>query len=113
MLVSELYRSVTDMPTIISLEETLWLTEQLMQVRSEHLIAEQILLLSLLQRLELSYTDSGFMELTTQNENRILMFSQWLDQIRQQYQLDIPEVIIDNFALTVKEINNLMNNGPA
>lgn len=112
MNVAQLYQSVTGMPTIITLEDTLWLAEQLMHIDGEQLIAEQGTLLLLLQRLELSYTDSGFMELTVQHEHRIVAFAQWLAKIRQQYQLDIHDTVIESFSLTVDEINQLMKISP-
>ncbi|MEE3664915.1 hypothetical protein V2I52_23950 [Brenneria sp. g21c3] len=109
MKISEIESRLSDMPTIMNISDELFLIKMLMQVEKNDLIENKKIFFNLIESLELSHMDNGFMEVTKDNEGYFLDFYKWLIKLNSDYDLNIKNNTIEIFNLTSDEVNNLMN----
>ncbi|UAY97907.1 hypothetical protein [Dickeya dadantii] len=109
MKISEIESEFSDMPTIMDISDELFLIKMLMQVEANDLIENKDIFLNIIESLELSHMDNGFMELTKDNEGYFLGFYKWLIKLNNNYDLNIENNSIETFNLTSDEVNRLMN----
>ncbi|MFP1723838.1 hypothetical protein [Lonsdalea quercina] len=109
MKISEIESKFSDMPTIMDISDELFLIKMLMQVETNDLIENKDIFLNIIESLELSHMDNGFMELTKDNEGYFLDFYKWLIKLNSNYNLNIEANSIETFNLTSDEVNRLMN----
>ncbi|MCL2142134.1 MAG: hypothetical protein FWH46_04585 [Methanimicrococcus sp.] len=108
MKLYEIEDLVSSFPTIMGLSNDLLIINKLMIVTTDDIIENKELFCSIVNRIWLSYTDSGFMELTKENEGELIRFSQWLHKIQAELRLELSDSLIEDFNLTVEEINRMM-----
>ncbi|BES82966.1 hypothetical protein PEC302110_00630 [Pectobacterium araliae] len=99
----------SNMSTIMDISDELSLIKMLMRVEVSDLLENKDEFFSILESLELSHMDNGFMELTKDNEIYFLDFYKWLVNLNSDFDLSINDKSIDIFSLTSDEVNNLMN----
>ncbi|MCG8710984.1 hypothetical protein JHU04_004312 [Brenneria sp. 4F2] len=109
MKISEIELKFSDMTTIMDISDELLLIKMLMQVTTNDLIQNKDIFLNIIESLELSHMDNGFMELTKNNEGYFLNFHKWLIKLNSDYNLNIETNSIEIFNLTSNEVNRLMN----
>jgi hypothetical protein len=58
------------------------------------------------EQVELSHIDSGFIELTKENEREFIRFYHWLSKIKVEFKLELNNNnnLIENFNLTFDEV---------
>ncbi|GKW19176.1 hypothetical protein PEC302107_09050 [Pectobacterium araliae] len=93
----------------MDISDELSLIKMLMRVEVSDLLENKDEFFSILESLELSHMDNGFMELTKDNEIYFLDFYKWLVNLNSDFDLSINDKSIDIFSLTSDEVNNLMN----
>ncbi|KAA9000433.1 hypothetical protein FJU30_09240 [Affinibrenneria salicis] len=109
MKISEIESRFSDIPTIMDISDELFLIKMLMQVETNDLIKNKNIFFNLIELLELSHMDNGFIEVTKDNEGYFLGFYKWLIKLNSNYDLNIKTNTIEIFNITSDEVNNLMN----
>ncbi|MCO6519390.1 MULTISPECIES: hypothetical protein [Snodgrassella] len=109
MNLQKIKNRVLSLPTIMGISEEILIIKELMIIKTDDLIQNKDIFRFILDSLELSHTDSGFMELTKENENIFIDFYHWLNRINDQLNMNININIIDCFSLSVEDVNKLMS----
>ncbi|WP_318367558.1 hypothetical protein [Enterobacter sp.] len=108
MKLQEIKNMVLSFPTIMDISDELLLVNELMAISYADLAKDIDALKFIINSLELSHTDSGFMELTKENEGVFMSFYCWLNKINNKINLGLNASVIDSFSLTVDDIKKLM-----
>ncbi|MEH3411133.1 hypothetical protein [Phytobacter diazotrophicus] len=108
MKLQEIKDKVSSLPTVMDISDELLIISFLMTVESGDLTENKDVFKSIISSLELSHTDSGFMELTEENESIFIGFYYWLKKIDTKFSLGLNENTMDSFSLTVEDIKKLM-----
>ncbi|WES69444.1 hypothetical protein [Superficieibacter sp. HKU1] len=108
MKLEEIKDKVSSLPTIMDISDELLIIDFLMTIKSDDLTENTDVFNSIISLLELSHTDSGFMELTEENENIFIEFYHWLQKINNEFSLGLDKNTMDSFSLTVEDIKKLM-----
>ncbi|MCE0826394.1 MULTISPECIES: hypothetical protein [Buttiauxella] len=108
MKLQEIKGKVSSLPTIMDISDELLTIKYLMSIESEDLTENTDDLKSVINSLELSHTDSGFMELTEENESIFLEFCCWLKKVDSEFNLGLNANTIDSFSLTTEDIKKMM-----
>ena len=109
MNLQEIKNKVLSLPTIMNLADELLIIDELMTIDVNDLIEDQDIFKSIIDALELSYIDSGFMELTEGNESSFINFYKWLNKTNNKFNLGINANTIDSFSLTVEDVKKMMS----
>ncbi|NUF50251.1 hypothetical protein [Gilliamella sp. ESL0250] len=109
MNLKEINHKILSLPTIMGISAEISIIKELMNLKSDDLIKNKDIFRCIVESLELSHGDSGFMELTKNNENIFIDFYHWLKRINKQLNINIHINTIDCFNLTVEEVNRLMS----
>lgn len=108
MNLQEIKNKVLSLPTIMNLADELLIIDELMTIDVNDLIEDQDIFKSIIDALELSHIDSGFMELTEENESSFINFYKWLNKTNNKFNLGINANTIDSFSLTVEDVKKMM-----
>ncbi|MEE7346662.1 hypothetical protein Q0T90_23330 [Escherichia coli D10:H20] len=108
MNLQEIKNKVLSLPTIMNLADELLIIDELMTIDVNDLIENQDIFKSIIDALELSHIDSGFMELTEENESSFINFYKWLNKTNNKFNLGINANTIDSFSLTVEDVKKMM-----
>ncbi|WP_368301689.1 hypothetical protein [Kluyvera sichuanensis] len=108
MKLQEIKDKVLSLPSVMDISDELLIIEFLMSVESNDLTKNTGAFNSIIILLELSHTDSGFIELTEENESVFIGFYHWLQKINNEFGLGLNKNTIDSFSLTVEDIKKLM-----
>jgi hypothetical protein len=109
MKLQEIKNKLSSLPVIMDISDELVIINDLMAVEPIDLIGGVDTFKSIINSLELSHTDSGFMELTKENEHIFINFYCWLKEVNSEFNLKLNNNIIDSFSLTVKDVKKLMS----
>lgn len=109
MNLQQIKNSVLSFPTIMDISEEILIINELMVVETDDLIKNKDNFQFIIDSLELSHTDSGFMALTAQNQNIFIDFYHWLNKVNDQFKLNLNTNTIDSFSLTIEDVNKLMS----
>jgi len=109
MNLQEIKNKVLSLPTIMNLADELLIIDELMTIDVNDLIEDQDIFKSIIDALELSHIDSGFMELTEGNECSFINFYKWLNKTNNKFNLGINANTIDSFSLTVEDVKKMMS----
>lgn len=109
MNLQEIKNKVLSLPTIMNLADELLIIDELMTIDVNDLIENQDIFKSIIDALELSHIDSGFMELTEENESSFINFYKWLNKTNNKFNLGINANTIDSFSLTVEDVKKMMS----
>ncbi|EMI7477310.1 TPA: hypothetical protein ACRRX3_001644 [Morganella morganii] len=109
MKLQEIKNKVSSLPTIMDISDELLLINELMTVPYADLAKDMDTLKFIINALDLSHTDSGFMELTKENESVFMSFYCWLNRANSEVDLGLNANVIDSFSLTVDDIKKLMS----
>ncbi len=109
MNLQEIKNKVLSLPTIMNLADELLIIDELMTIDVNDLIEDQDIFKSIIDALELSHIDSGFMELTEGNESSFINFYKWLNKTNNKFNLGINANTIDSFSLTVEDVKKMMS----
>lgn len=108
MKLQEIKDKVSSLPAIMDIPDELLIISFLMTVESDDLTENKDVFKCIIRSLELSHTDSGFMELTEKNESIFIGFYYWLKKIDSEFCLGLNENTMDSFSLTIEDIKKLM-----
>ncbi len=108
MKLQEIKDKISSLPTIMDISDELLIIKLLMAVESDDLTKNTDILKYIISSLDFSHTDSGFMELTEENESIFVEFSCWLRKVNDDFNFGLNPNIIDSFSLTVDDIKKLM-----
>ncbi|WP_034918017.1 hypothetical protein [Erwinia sp. 9145] len=108
MKLQEIKNKVSSLPTIMDISDESLLINELMGVEHAELTRDIDGFKFIINSLELSHADSGFMELTYENEAIFVKFYHWLNKINSDLDLGLNTNVIDSFNLTVDDIKRLM-----
>lgn len=96
------------LPTIISIDDEIFLIQSLMVLSKDEITSNKTLFLEIIKAIELSHTVNGFMEITKDNEYIFIEFSDWLSRLKKSCVQNIQMGTLENFSLTLEEIQNMM-----
>ncbi|QOV70681.1 hypothetical protein [Citrobacter sp. BDA59-3] len=108
MKLQEIKDKVSSLPTVMDISDELLIISFLMTVESGDLAENKDVFKSIISSLELSYTDSGFMDLTEEYEGIFIEFYYWLKKIDNEFCLGLSENTMGSFSLTIEDIKKLM-----
>lgn len=108
MNLQEIKNKILSLPTIMNLADELLIIDELMTIDVNDLIENQDIFKPIIDALELSHIDSGFMELTEENESSFINFYKWLNKTNNKFNLGINANTIDSFSLTVEDVKKMM-----
>ncbi|BDR55780.1 hypothetical protein [Xylocopilactobacillus apis] len=100
---------IISLPTIMNISEEIRIINDLMKVETEDLIVNKDIFRFIVDSLELSHADSGFMDVTKENEKNFINFYVWLRKINTDYGLSLNNNTIDVFGMSIEDINRSMN----
>ena len=109
MKLCEIKNRISSLPTIMGISSELILIDELMNIEINEIIANGDVFCSIVEQIELSHTDSGFMELTRENEGEFIKFYHWLSELKAEYNLKLNSNLIESFSLTFDRIVELMS----
>lgn len=93
MKLQEIKGKVSSLPTIMDISDELLIINFLMTIESDDLTENTDAFKAIISSLELSHTDSGFMELTEENENIFIGFYYWLRKIDNEFGLGLNKIL--------------------
>lgn len=102
-------RKVSSLPTIIDISDEINIIKNLMRVSYDDLNENMDIFKSIISSLEMSHADTGFMELSCENEKTFVDFYLWLKKINSDLNFGIGENTMDVFSLTVEDVKRLMS----
>ena len=109
MKLSEITNIISSLPTIMDISDELLIINGLMSLDVCEIVESMDAFCSILKKVVLSHQDSGFMELTKDNEEDFIRFYHWLKKIKDEWNLELNDNFIDTFNLTFAEIKQLMS----
>ena len=109
MSLNEIRDKLTSLPTIMEISDELLIIDMLMKVEFEELIEGKSTLFSILDDIELSHNDVGFLEITKENEGEFVKFYNWLKKINSELNLGISDCLVDSFSDTEEDIERLIS----
>lgn len=108
MTLKEINDTITALPTVMTLTDEALLIDAIMTIPFAELARDPNSLNVAIRALELSHTDSGFMELTAENEGVFVNFHRWLTKANDEIGLELSVNTIDSFSLTADDVKKLM-----
>jgi len=104
----DIKKIISTFPTVMDIDDELLIISQLMDVDINELIKNKHVLFKIIDDLEISHMDSGFMQLTEKNEGEFIKFHKWLTTLQHTYHLEISNNTMEIFNLTVADVEKLM-----
>ena len=109
MNLQDIKNKVLSLPTIMDISEEVLIINELMKSNVDDLVKNKDVFQFIINSLELSHTDSGFMELTEENEGEFIAFYYWLSEINNRLKLNLNANVIDSFSMTTEDVKKLMS----
>lgn len=109
MKLADIENKVSNLPTIMDLVDEVLIIDALMCIDEEHLRAHIPSFSKIVYALELSHSDSGFMEVTAENEEDVLRFYRWLKKLQSHGFGFLNDSIIETFNFSADEVKELMS----
>jgi hypothetical protein len=109
MKLNEIKKRVSSLPTIMRLSDELQTINELMSIDTNEILEDKDTFCSIVRQVELSHTDSGFIEITKENEDAFINFYHWLCIIKVELNLELNDNTIENFNFTPDEVERLMS----
>jgi hypothetical protein len=105
----ELGKKLSLLPTVIDFNDEILIIRELMRLGDDDISENRDLFIEIVRRVELSHTDSGYFELTPENEIEFIGFYKWLLDLERCRSLGLSEDIIENFNMTSRKFARLMS----
>lgn len=109
MNLQDIKNKVLSLPTVMDISEEILIINELMASEVDDLVKNKDVFRFIINSLELSHTDSGFMELTKENEGVFIAFYHWLREVNNRLNLNLNTNIIDSFSMTLEDVKKLMS----
>jgi hypothetical protein len=94
-------RQMDVLPTIMDISDEISIINALMGLSPEEITCNKKIFNKVLEDLYISHTDSGWFELTSENEQVFIEFCQWINYIAQTTKMHID---IEGFDLTYNDL---------
>ena len=108
MKLSEIEKRISFLPTIMDISDELQVISELMDISYDDLNGDKDIFCSIVKQVAISHIDSGFLELTSLNEGEFIRFYHWLNKVNVELGIGLNNNIIENFNLTVDEVQKSM-----
>jgi hypothetical protein len=104
-----LEKELSSFPTVMDISDEISIIGDLMRLDLADIESNRESFCRIVRSVELSHTDSGYFELTKENEKIFIDFYRWLSLLRKDINLNLAAEIVENFNMTSSEFEKLMS----
>jgi len=108
MKLNEIRDMASALPTIMGISNELQVIKELMSVSPIEIVEQKKIFYSIVFDVHLSFTDTGFMELTEELEGEFIRFSCWLNKVKVDLGMKLSDNIIKDFSLTAGDVKRML-----
>lgn len=97
-------RQMASLPNVMDIADEMAVFGGLMRVPAADIVARKELFCDIVERLELSHIDGGWMQLDDANEGFFRGVREWLAALKRELALPLDEALIDNLGRSREDI---------